>query len=147
MRKWVWSPLTIWDFLSGNCGVFSGSLQWALHCSQLWTCQARRFVFVYVRVFLVCLLPPKPHKVSSVTTALNAMSERRPGMQHTQSTQSECHPCGRIHMWQMWWQQIDEQGRDPIYEQDPVFTFCKQKSNKQLTLYFICVKFYSLYLL
>lgn len=39
MGKWVWSPLTIWAFLSGNCGVFSGSLLWALHCFQLWSCQ------------------------------------------------------------------------------------------------------------
>lgn len=26
---------------------------------------------------------------------------------NTQSTQSDCHPCTRIHMWQMWWWQID----------------------------------------
>jgi len=108
MGKWVWSPLTIWAFLSGNCGVFSGSLQWALHCSQLWNCQGSSEPCVCVCVYAcVCVfLLVQPHKVSRVTTALGARSKMRLGMQsdpkHTCCTQhplTHSHTHTRLHTW------------------------------------------------
>lgn len=76
MGKWVWSPLTIWAFLSGNCGVFSGSLQWGLHCSQLWNCQgAQSSVCVsQCACVYVCPLSVQPQRVSGVSSGARTVA-------------------------------------------------------------------------